>query len=1144
VKINHILYIHASFAHRKKIQFRGFNVMAIKRVRPMLPPVLSLVLLLTVGAFADADAKKALEKVIAADSANVIANRELGNIYYNDGEFAKAIPLIKRSYKQKADREAAFRIGRSYVEAGVPDSAMVYLQSAVDRKFNISEASRYIARAQYGLKKYGETAAAYSSVDSKIMSAIDYYMLGFSCEKMSNASGALAAYQAAVPLFKEDKSKEALLARAYVARAHVGKKEASAAMPHLLFIAKNDDKAATVNDLYLMLADTYIETKDNAKAISSLEKAIAVNSKNVEAYMHLAELYEKNGQSERAKKTYELMMTISPNDPGVYVMLGKYNVKAKKWKDAMANFEKSNGLKRSGDAFEGIAAAALGMGNLPKAQEAAKAAIALDPNLVEARFVMAQVHIANKQFKEAREQAEFLCKKEPDNSEYLRMLAVCYENTKEFAKLAETDKNIASIDKKDTTSRLRLAAYAESKNDVETAIAMYNEVTEINPRHLESYRQLSSLCHGKKQLSEALAAIKKFIELAPNDAKAHRDMGDILYEDKKLDAALAAYRTALKLDPNLKGFHKRYVEIVIAKGQTAEVITALNGVINNGDAEIGTYTTLGMIYHGRKQYKEAMEMYTKAIVLEPSNFDALIALGACQAASGDINSAIAAYERAVIINPDAGAEYKELGGLYMKQKKETEALKAYIKYLDKIKGDRNIAAIVGRLLYEEKKYADAAKYLSLSGSTEPDMLLMYAEANLRISGGLQNALAALEDLRNRKPPVANIARVLQLLGDAYEKDGKPDKAARAYSDYIAQPNIKDSEAAYKAAFLQEKSNTGAAVKIYEANTKNYPNDIRNYLRLGLLFSQKNETLQKALPLLQKCAQAADTMPQMWLEIARVYGALNQDAKELEAYQKYAKTDPKHIEANKRTGALLMKKGDFAAAMVNLEIAHTMSPNDPEIMALLARGYLRTKRSREALEMLTKAKAGKPGDAEIRYQLYELYVQTGQSQKAFDEIKQLAEMKKEGRCLLLYGEALIAQNKIKDAEKVVDELLSEDAENTDALMLSARILRARKNWDEAIDIYKQVSDIYPDMAAAYYERAETFMQSAKPTWAETFYKRALRADPQYGLAELGLAKLYKTRKQLDLYKKHLESAQKMSPDNTRIIEEVRRAEGGK
>ncbi|MDR0330965.1 MAG: tetratricopeptide repeat protein, partial [Chitinispirillales bacterium] len=960
-------------------------------------------------------------------------------------------------------------------------------------------------------------------------------------EKTNDAAGALEAYTSAVSSFGNDKGKEALLARAYVARSQIKGKSASAALTHLQFIVAADAKGAIVNDIYFLLADAYVDAKDNAKAISSLEKAISVNSRNVEAYARLAELYEKSGQSERAKKTYELMMSVSPNDPNVFIALGNYNIKAKKWNDALTMFEKSNGIKRSAAALEGVAVASFGAGSFPKALDAAKNAAALDPNVMDARAVMARILINDKNYKAAQEQAEFLSKREPNNLEYLKLLAACYYRNNEPTKLADVDKQIVSLDRKDIESRLRLAAFAEVKNDFKTATSMYREASSLDPKNPIPYRRLATIAAAQKQNAEAAASIREYLKLKPDDAEANRDLGDYLYNIKDLDGALDSYRTAIKLDPNIKGFHKRYAEIVIAKGQTSEVIDALTAVIKNGDADVGTYTTLGMIYQGRKQYSDAMGMYAQAVRLEPSNFDALTALASCQAGAGDVRAAIITYEQAVMMNAEAAQEYKELGDLYTKQKKDSEALRCYLKYIEKVPTDRVIAANLGRLFYEQKKYAEAAKYISLSQSKEAEPLLMYADASLQ-SGNTKNALAALEELRNRKPRVANIDRVLALLGEVYEKDGKTKQAALAYAEYINQPGVKDREASYKAAFLQEKDSPPTAIKIYEANLKAFPNDIRNSLRLGLLYSQKKETQQKAMPLLQKSTAAADKNPKLWLEIAEVYGTMNRDADELAAYQKYSRTDPQHVDANKRIGTLLMRKGDFSNAMVHLEIANTMSPNDPSVMALIARGYMRTKRSKEAAEILVKAKAAKPDDADIRYQLYEVYALTGQHQKALEEIQELVKMKKEPRYMQLYGEALIAQGKVKEAEGIADELLAKDPENPDALMLRAKILRSRKEYDEALEVYKEVSDMIPDYAPAYYERAETYMQVSKPTWAETFYKRALRADPQYALAELGLAKLYKGRKQMDLYKQHLESAQKLAPDNDLVIEEVRK--GGK
>ena len=79
------------------------------------------------------EAKAALEKVIAADSANAIANKELGNIYFNEGAWQKALPLLRKTYAMKPDAETAYKIGKSYGGTGVPDSTIIYLREAVSK---------------------------------------------------------------------------------------------------------------------------------------------------------------------------------------------------------------------------------------------------------------------------------------------------------------------------------------------------------------------------------------------------------------------------------------------------------------------------------------------------------------------------------------------------------------------------------------------------------------------------------------------------------------------------------------------------------------------------------------------------------------------------------------------------------------------------------------------------------------------------------------------------------------------------------------------------------------------------------------------------------------------------------------------------
>ena len=122
-------------------------------------------------------------------------------------------------------------------------------------------------------------------------------------------------------------------------------------------------------------------------------------------------------------------------------------------------------------------------------------------------------------------------------------------------------------------------------------------------------------------------------------------------------------------------------------------------------------------------------MYQKALQLEPSNVDALSALGSCQTASGDLAGAAISYEQAVMMNPSAIAELKELGEIYLRMGKEQEGIKTLKKYVEKDTSDSDIVMILGKKLFERKEYAEAAKYLAYLGEdTPPDYLMMYSEA--------------------------------------------------------------------------------------------------------------------------------------------------------------------------------------------------------------------------------------------------------------------------------------------------------------------------------------------------------------------------------------------------------------------------------
>ncbi len=1087
-----------------------------------------------------ADAKKALEKVIETDSSNAIANRELGNIYYTDKQYDKAFPLLQKSYATQPEADLAYKLGKAYLEVNKIDDAINYLKEAVTKNPGLIDAELDLARSYYKRDKFLAAANEYEKVGTRPeMTAMDQYMRAMANEKVQNNDNAIKAYLLAIDKFGGSTVPEALTARLKVGNANLARKNYEAALFQFQFIANADPQGKIAENINFLLADAYDGSGNGAKAISYLEKALAAKPDNVEATARLADLYEKNGMSEKAKSTYEKMISLNPNDPAIYLTLGQYNLKAHKNSEALKHFEKSFLLDHKAPAAEGIALAASSLGQWDKARDAAESAIRIDPNLTDSRIILAKAYMKDKNYAGAKEQLEFLVNKKPMDLEYWKQLAICYVQLDDHEKLANADKKIVEMDKNNVDSRLRLAQFALAQNQIKQAYDMYKELSTLAPQNADVFKTLYDLSSKNGERSASSVYLRKYLSINPSDAVAQRNLGDVLYEIKDQDGALAAYRAALKLDPTIKGFYKRYAELVIAKGQQDEVIKVLSGAIRSGEADVGAYTTLGMIYQQKENFGKALDMYQKAMQVDPQNVDVLSAVAECQAKTGDRNAAIITYEQVIMMNPKADKELKALGDLYLKDGRNDQAIGVYKKYLEKVPSDQDVAKGVGMALYQKKQYADAIKYFNLvreKGAGDVDFLVAAGECYY-ISGNDKRMQELYEGLRLRKPPIPVLKKILKILAESYEKNNNLQPAVDIYSQYSSLPGAKDPDVAYKAAFLQEKVDPVKARRIYEENVKSFPDDYRNLLRLGIIYAKDKAMLAKSAALLKKASTIADTIPAMWIEMAQVYNKLGNGKGELDAYKKLITMDPQNLDANKRLGMLLMKNGAVSDAMVYLEMANTLSPKDAEIMLLLGQGYIKTNRPKEAIDVLVKTKSLKQDNADIRLQLVELYKKTDQPKKAMEEMKQLITIKHDNKILLSYAQSLYDDGKFKEAEETVEDIKSTDPENIEALMILARAQRGQKKLDAAVETYKEISYINPNYAPSLSERADIHLQQNKPQWAKTFFERALRADPNYAFAYLGLARLAKIQKNTVLYQQNLDKAIQLAPDNAEIKEEA-------
>jgi len=97
------------------------------------------------------------------------------------------------------------------------------------------------------------------------------------------------------------------------------------------------------------------------------------------------------------------------------------------------------------------------------------------------------------------------------------------------------------------------------------------------------------------------------------------------------------------------------------------------------------YKALGDLFLNapRRLFDQAEEAYAKAIDLRPFYSEAYVGLGDAKAAKGDVDGAIAAYQKALVHNPLSGKVYASLGKIYYSEKSlYYESVQAYKKAVD------------------------------------------------------------------------------------------------------------------------------------------------------------------------------------------------------------------------------------------------------------------------------------------------------------------------------------------------------------------------------------------------------------------------------------------------------------------------------
>lgn len=982
------------------------------------------------------EAKSALEKVAETDPSNMTAVRALGNVFYSEKNYTKAVQYLKKAYTSKPDGETALDLANAYKIMGNIDTAAIfYKEASRDRKSAQPEATIELARIYVKKEKHEDAVEEFGKADQAKLTGRDLYDYAVSIEKIKgNKDKMVELLEASIKKSGASSGNEVLSSKEKIGRYRLEQKRYQDALDMLEDVRKSKGDAKVDPEILFLIAEAYDGLRQRQKAIPMLEATIARDKKNVEAYARLADLYTKEKMADKAKATYEKLLSLQPNSPEVYMALGEYNLKAKKYDEAMKHFQKSFTLDQKAAAAMGMMISAWELKKYDIARDAAESALHKDNTLREPQVVLAKIYFQEKNYASSAGKLESLLKDDPKNLELLELLAKCYEKQEKKDKLSEIDRRIIDIDKKNVDARLRLAQFSQASGDIKTAKGMLDELIVLQPKNSAILKSLYEIALKTDEKKEAARYLGSYLKLVPSDAALQKASGDLLYELNDKEGALSAYRIAIKLNPSIKGLYKRYAELVMDRksggaAEQQEVINVLTAAVKAGEADAEIYATLGTIYKNKGSFPLAIDMYQKALQKDPKDVESLSSLAFCQEKAGKVSDAIISYEQAAVLNTGSVREYKSLGDLYMKTGKKEQAVKAYRNFLEKTP-EPAIAALVGNFEYDRKRYGDAVKYFAMvKGTPAYDATLMERHADAALQAG--NITDAEEIYRTLTVKAPKNPGPFKSLYEITLKAGRKKEAADYLEKYCALKPL-DASSLQKSGDLQyELKNQAAAIAAYRNLLKADPKAKGFYKRYLELVSTQGTPAEK-VAVLNSAVEAGEADADAYIQLGTTYMNAKNYSKALQHFEKASQLDPKSIVALKAIAECQSRTGATAAAVLTYEQVIALDPKaDDEYRAL--------------------------GD---------LYAKQNKTDNAVNAYKKYLEKKKDDGIAIFVGNAALKKSNYDEAILYFDMVKGKESQSPQFLLAYGEACFKAKNDDKALEVYRKLSTITPDNADVF------------------------------------------------------------------------------
>ena len=639
--------------------------------------------------------------------------------------------------------------------------------------------------------------------------------------------------------------------------------------------------------------------------------------------------------------------------------------------------------------------------------------------------------------------------------------------------------------------KARKALSSDNANRWTTATTAATKVLEMEPKHgaaagIFAEASFAGALADGKNLDARFAAGRKKINDALRDAVTGPELdrasalGAITTNPAAAITKLKGLQAKAPKDPTLS-LYLAWAQS--AAGNADEAIKAYDAAATAPSTKLYALLGRGRTKLDQADLEGARADFTAALAIDKKSIPAQVGLaaslpaGQTQQQEADLLGIIAVKEFKDADPRAKALAYVLAGDAARRTNRIDVARERYRKALEVDKKAIGAMTSLAEVELSDGK-RDAAKALIdqalVQAKDHPQALLAKAQLAL-VESRVDDADAIVKALEERKPPLATLLRVRAGVArgrilDAKKQDEEALEAYTAAAKLAGELDLTPTMAAI--AKLSEMSKAAAAVKD----------------------TAREATLKaRAEELLATLATAAEKDPSLAFTLGVAYQNAGEPALAEPWLQKVIAARPNDPDAMYQLAVVLRSLDRGTEALAMLEKARAAAPERVDLSMELARTYEAVGKDSEAGALYTKLLAPATDAAPVDVPL-ELRVHAG---LFFVRMRKFAEAGEQGKAIIkadhenatghyLAGEGALAAGNLEDARREFIEAVSSER--------TARHLDAAGRANESIALSKK------DMA----------MQDA----AIRAYQDAIKLDPKMFSSQLGLGRLYVTRKEME------------------------------